>query len=98
MSDKSNKLIQFWKELKRRKVVSVIPVYAVTAFVVLQVVDMVREPLNLPPWTMPFLIIFLSVGFIVAVILAWAYDITPKGIDKTKSVEEVIEQKGDRLF
>jgi adenylate cyclase len=98
MPDKPNKFIQFWKELKRRKVVSVIPVYAVAAFVVLQVVDMVREPLNLPPWTMPFLIIFLSVGFIVAVILAWAYDITPKGIDKTKSIEKVIEQKEDLLF
>ena len=98
MPANSNRLIQFWKELKRRKVISVIPVYAVAAFVILQVADMVREPLHLPPWTMSLLIIILSVGFIVAVILAWAYDISPKGIDKTGSVEEVVEQKGDQLF
>jgi adenylate cyclase len=98
MPDKSNKFNQFWKELKRRRVISVIPVYAVAAFVVLQLADMIKEPLHLPPWTMPLLIIFLSVGFIVAVILAWAYDITPKGIEKTESKEKVIEQKEDLLF
>jgi len=93
MSESPNKLIKFWQELKRRKVVRVIPVYAVAAFVILQVADMVREPLNLPSWTMPFLIVLLSTGFILAVILAWVYELTPKGIDKTKPIENFVEQK-----
>ena len=93
MADKLSGFKRFWQELKRRKVVRVIPVYAVAAFVILQVADIVREPLSLPSWTMPFLIVLLSTGFILAVILAWVYELTPKGIDKTKPIEKVVEQK-----
>jgi TolB-like protein/Flp pilus assembly protein TadD len=87
MPGNSNRLFQFWQEMRRRKVVRVIPVYAAAAFVILQVADMTSGPLNLPEWTLPFLIVLLIIGFIVAVILSWAYDITPKGIEKTKPIE-----------
>jgi len=93
MADKLSGFKRFWQELKRRKVARVIPVYAVAAFVILQVADIVREPLSLPSWTMPFLIVLLSTGFILAVILVWVYELTPKGIDKTKPIEKVVEQK-----
>jgi len=93
MAQKTNSFERFWKELKRRKVIRVIPVYAVAAFVILQVVSMIVDPLHLPGWTMPLLIVFLIAGFILAVILAWAYEITSSGIEKTKPVERISEQK-----
>ena len=52
MSDNPNKISRFWQELKRRKVVRVITVYAAAAFVILELVDIITEPFGLPEWTM----------------------------------------------
>jgi len=80
-----NKLSQFWQELKRRKVVRVITVYAAAAFVILELTDIVAPSLGLPDWTLNFIIILLCVGFIISVILSWIYDIHPEeGIVKTE--------------
>jgi len=79
-----NKLIYFWEELIRRKVVRVITVYAAVAFIILELTDIVAPSLGLPHWTLNFIIILLCVGFILAVILTWIYDVTPQGIEKTK--------------
>ncbi|MCK4990000.1 MAG: tetratricopeptide repeat protein, partial [Bacteroidales bacterium] len=64
---------------KRRKVVRVITVYAAAAFVILELVSIIVEPLGLPDWTMIFVVVLLIVGFIIAVILSWIYDIHPQG-------------------
>lgn len=79
MSDNPNQLSQFWQELKRRKVVRVITVYAAAAFVILELVDIITEPLKLPQWLLPVVIVLLCIGFIIAVILSWIYDIHPEG-------------------
>ena len=86
MPNKSNNPFQFWEELKRRKVVRVITVYAAATFVILELVSIIVEPLRLPEWTLPFVIVLLSIGFIISVILSWVYDITPEGVQKTNSV------------
>lgn len=86
MPDKSNNPFRFWEELKRRKVVRVITVYAAATFVILELVSIIVEPLRLPEWTLPFVIVLLSIGFIISVILSWVYDITPEGVQKTNSV------------
>ncbi len=88
-----NKLSQFWQELKRRKVVRVVSVYAAAAFVILELVDIITEPLKLPDWTLQFAIVFLCIGFIIAVILSWIYDVTSEGIEKTKTVREIEKDK-----
>jgi TolB-like protein len=93
MPDNPNKLSQFWQELKRRNVVRVISVYAAVAFVIMELTDMVAPSLGLPGWTMNFIIILLCVGFIIAVILSWIYDIKPEGgLEKTKPVDNVKEE------
>jgi len=46
-----NKLSQFWQDLKRRNVLRVITVYTGAAFVILSLVDMIREPFELPNWS-----------------------------------------------
>jgi TolB-like protein len=89
MAHKTNSFERFWKELKRRKVVHVITIYAAVAFVILQLVDMVAEPLRLPVSTKALVIVLLCIGFIIAVFVSWIYDITPAGVKKTKPASSV---------
>ena len=91
MTDKLDNPFQFWHELKRRKVIRVIPVYAAASFVLLELVDIIAEPLRLPDWTINFVLVLLSIGFIISIILSWVYDVTPEGIQKTKSAKEIDE-------
>ncbi|MCK5067630.1 MAG: hypothetical protein KAR16_09330, partial [Bacteroidales bacterium] len=92
MSSNQNKLSQFWQELKRRKVVRVITVYAAAAFVILELVSIIVEPLKLPEWFLPMVIVLLCIGFIIAIILSWIYDIHPEGgIVKTEPARKVKE-------
>jgi len=77
MAQKLNSLERFWQELKRRKVIHVITVYAAVAFVILQLVDIVAEPLRLAVSTKALVIVLLCIGFIIAVFVSWIYDITP---------------------
>lgn len=90
MPGKSSNLGQFWQELKRRKVLRVITVYAAVAFVILQLVEILAPSLRLPEWTMNLILVLLIVGFIIAVILSWIYDIHPEGgIVKTEPGDKV---------
>jgi len=90
MASDPNKLSRFWQELKRRKVLRVITVYAAVAFVILQLVEILAPSLRLPDWTMNFILVVLIVGFIIAIVLSWIYDIHPKeGIVKTEPAEKV---------
>ncbi len=76
----SSPLERLLAELKRRRVFRVAGAYLVAAFVVLQVADLVQEPLHLPAWTLTLLIVLLTLGLLLAVALAWAFDVTPDGI------------------
>jgi TolB-like protein len=64
-------------------------VYAAAAFVILQLVDMVSQPLHFPEWTQGFIIVLLCIGFIISVFVSWIYDITPAGVKKTKPASAV---------
>ena len=90
MSTNPNKLSQFWQELKRRKVTRTITVYAAAAFVILELLSIIIDPLQLPDWTLQFAIVFLCISFIIAVILSWIYDVHPEGgIVKTEPADKV---------
>ena len=79
MASNPSRLSQFWQELKRRKVLRVITVYAAVAFVILQLVEILSPSLRLPEWTMNLILVLLIVGFIITVIVSWIYDIHPEG-------------------
>jgi TolB-like protein/Flp pilus assembly protein TadD len=83
-----NKILQFWHEMKRRNVVRRNTVYAATAFVILELVSIVEDPLRLPEWTLLFVIIILSIGFIISIVISWTYELTPDGIQKTEPPTE----------
>ncbi len=66
-------------ELKRRKVFQVAAVYLVVAWLIMQVVDVVNEPLRLPEWFATVAILIVAIGFPIALILSWAFDVSPGG-------------------
>ena len=76
-------------ELKRRKVFQVAAVYAVVAWLIIQVIDVINDPLNLPGWLDTVVIVLLAVGFPIAIILAWAFDLTPQGVAREKGARSV---------
>jgi non-specific serine/threonine protein kinase len=76
MPGKSSNLGQFWQELKRRKVIHVIVVYATAAFVLIELVNNVYETLRLPPWTPFVLLLILAIGLPVVIAFSWFYGIT----------------------
>lgn len=70
----------FLADLRRRRVFRVAGAYLVAAFVVVQVADVVVEPLGLPSWVMTLVVVLTGLGLPLALALAWAFDVTPKGI------------------
>ena len=70
-----------------------IVVYATAAFVILQAVDIIFPRLNFPDWTVTFVIILLAVGFPIALIYSWIFEISSKGIKKTGPIEPITEGK-----
>ncbi|OLC49547.1 MAG: hypothetical protein AUH82_00290 [Chloroflexi bacterium 13_1_40CM_4_65_13] len=70
-------------ELKRRRVFRALVGYAIVAFAVLQVIEPVMHGLRLPDWTLSFVVVALAIGFPVVLALAWVFDVTAGGIERT---------------
>ena len=75
--------MSFFEELKRRKVFRVAASYAVVAFIIMQLVEILFPMFNFPQWTQQFTVIIVLLGFPIAVILSWVFDKTPQGFIKT---------------
>jgi len=85
-----NRLSQFWQELKRRNVVRVVTVYAGAAFVIIELINNITEPLNLPEWTPTLVIVLLAIGFPIVIIFSWIYDVHPEeGMIMTEPADKV---------
>ena len=74
---------RFFAELKRRRVFRVMAVYGIVGFVLLQIVDLAVPALLLPEWTYRLVALILLLGFPVAIVLAWAFEMTPEGVRRT---------------
>ena len=79
--------MSFIEELKRRKVFRVAASYAVVAFIIMQLVEILYPMFNFPQWTQQFTVIIVLLGFPIAVILSWVFDKTPQGYIKTDASE-----------
>jgi len=94
--------VSFFSELKRRNVFRVGIAYAVTAWILLQVADLVLENLSAPPIVMKVFMLALAIGFPIALIFAWAFELTPEGIklekdvDRSQSITHVTAQRMNR--
>src|SRR5512135_107884 len=83
MADAGSRLQRWFAELRRRKVIRVSGVYLVVAWLAIQVADAVFEPLGMPAWSLKLVIVLAALGFPVACALAWAFDVSRKGIELT---------------
>lgn len=78
--------MSLFNELKRRNVFKVAVAYTVAAWLLLQIVDLVLENINSPDWVMQVFMLAMAVGFPIAIIIAWAFEMTPDGIKLEKHV------------
>ena len=76
----------FIQELRRRNVFRVAVIYIVVSWLLMQIGDVMFPALLLPTWTTTMLVAFLLLGAPVALILAWAYEVTPDGVVRTEDV------------
>ncbi|MBK5097198.1 MAG: hypothetical protein JJE01_05385, partial [Gemmatimonadetes bacterium] len=78
---------RFFAELKRRHVFRIMAMYGAVGFVILQVADIAFPLLGLPEWTITFILALTLLGFPIAVILAWAFEVSPDGVKRTELAE-----------
>jgi class 3 adenylate cyclase len=81
----------FWAEMRRRRVVKVAVAYALVLFGILQVAQLTFAPIGLPEWSYQLVLVLGLIGLPVAVILAWAFDVTPSGVERTVALDDAIE-------
>lgn len=75
-------------ELKRRHVIRVLVVYAAVGFLLLQIMDLVVPALLLPDWTYRLVALLLMLGLPVALVITWAFEVTPDGLRRTEPAVE----------
>jgi len=78
---------KFFAELKRRNVYKVAIAYAVVAWLLMQVATQVFPFLEIPNWAIRLVIMLIVIGFPIALVIAWAFELTPEGIKRTDEIE-----------
>lgn len=78
---------EIWSELRRRNIFRVAAAYVVLGWVLLQVASIVAPALSLPGWAVSFVLFILIIGFPLALLLAWAFELTPDGLRRTVEVD-----------
>src|SRR6266571_3698546 len=79
----------FFTELKRRNVYKVAIAYGVVAWLLMQVASQIFPFFEIPNWAVRLVVLLLVIGFPVAVILAWAFELTPEGLKRTEFADEL---------
>ena len=77
---RKNGLFGFIQELRRRRVCRAVTMYCVAFWLVCQVVEIVSPPMGLPDWTLTFVIVQGMIGFPIALIASWLFEVTPNGL------------------
>ena len=77
----------FFAELKRRNVYKVAVAYAVVAWLLMQVASQIFPFFEIPNWVVRLVILLLVIGFPIALIIAWAFEVTPEGIKRTEAAD-----------
>lgn len=80
-------LKNLFSELKRRNIYKVAITYGITSWILLQIVETVVPIINAPEWILKLVLILLVIGFPIAIIFAWAFEMSPSGIIRTASDE-----------
>ena len=89
MSDKPS----FFDELKRRNVYKVGVAYAVVGWLVIQISSTVSPTFHAPEWVVQTLVVMVALGFPIALVIAWAFELTPEGIKRTEDVDPAVQAR-----
>jgi TolB-like protein/Tfp pilus assembly protein PilF len=90
----------FFGELRRRNVYKVAVAYAVVSWLLIQAASILLPTFEAPAWVMKAFVVFLALGFVVAVMISWAFEMTPEGMKRTADIspDEVIPYWSKRKF
>ena len=90
----------FFGELKRRNVYKVAVAYAVISWLLVQAASILLPTFEAPAWVMKAFVVFLGLGFALAIFIAWAFEMTPQGMKRTENVspDEFVPQWSKRKF
>src|ERR1700736_4443490 len=83
-ADKVSEKPSFFSELKRRNVYKVAVAYAVVGWLSVQVATQVFPFFEIPNWTVRLVVLLIIVGFPIALVIAWAFELTPEGLKRTE--------------
>jgi TolB-like protein/Tfp pilus assembly protein PilF len=86
----------FFAELKRRNVYKVAVAYAIVGWLLVQVATQVFPFLEIPNWIVRLVIVLVAAGFPIALVIAWAFEITPQGIERTEVADAMPTAAGQR--
>src|SRR5438067_8801744 len=90
----------FFSELKRRNVSKVAVAYAVVGWLAIQIASTILPAFHAPEWVVQTLIVLVVLGFPIALVIAWAFEMTPEGIKRTEDIrpDEKLPQWSRRKF
>jgi hypothetical protein len=92
--DRRAKFRQFWQDLKRREIFRTGVIYSVVAWAIVQVASIAFPAFGVADWAMRALLVAAFAGFPVAIVLAWVFDVTPRGIGVTPPSDEIPASPG----
>ena len=81
------KIDNFFSELKRRNVYKVAAAYAVVGWLLVQITTQVFPIFEIPNWAMRLIVLAIVIGFPIALVVAWAFELTPQGLKRTEDVD-----------
>src|SRR5213593_898412 len=87
VDERGRESINFFAELKRRNVYKVAVAYAIVGWLLVQIATQVFPFLEIPNWVVRLVIMLVAAGFPIAIVIAWAFEITPEGIKRTEDVD-----------
>src|SRR5437588_7555997 len=86
------KIENFFAELKRRNVYKVAVAYIVAGWALSQGIAQVFPVFDVPNWIIRFIVVLIVIGFPIALVLAWAFELTPEGIKRTEDVDSTAKR------
>jgi adenylate cyclase len=90
------KIDNFFVELKRRNVYKVAVAYAVVAWLLMQIASQIFPFFEIPNWAVRLIVLLIVIGFPIALVIAWAFELTPEGIKRTEDVDLVASTRQPR--
>ena len=87
-------LSAFFSELKRRNVYKVAVAYAIVGWLLIQIATQVFPFFEIPNWAVRLVVLAIMIGFPIALVIAWAFELTPEGLKRTEDVDRATEKRG----